>query len=306
MNALILAIIKMLQTLRSMVKTNEAKYTVIPDFTDTFKEVKDLLTEMEALQLVAVEETKATTKATLKLKSDLVTATIAVCRPMKSLASKLKDSVLKSLVSPSPSKLRGMTPSVLVSTCQNIFDKTTELKTQALARGLTEAMYTNMENLLNDYKVQNTDTRKLSGEINTSKKDIDRLANQAMELLADQLDPMVQSLKDSDPAAVELWTSARHVVKPQRTTTELKAKVVTPAEDDSTKQPLPNARFIVSNGKDHTALTNDQGIVDFKPFPFGVVDIKCEMEGFEPFLLKDFKVVRGKLNEVEVTLKRAA
>lgn len=59
-------------------------------------------------------------------------------------------------------------------------------------------------------------------------------------------------------------------------------------------------------GTKRRTVTNEQGIVDFKPFPFGVVDIKCEMEGFEPFLLKDFKVVRGKLNEVEVTLKRAA
>ena len=38
------------------------------------------------------------------------------------------------MVSPSFSKLNGMIPSVLISTCQNIFDKATELKEEAAAR----------------------------------------------------------------------------------------------------------------------------------------------------------------------------
>ncbi|MCC6725791.1 MAG: carboxypeptidase regulatory-like domain-containing protein [Saprospiraceae bacterium] len=306
MNALILAIIKMLQTLRSVVKANEAKFTVVPAFTATFTEVKDLLTEIEALQKVASDKTKSTTKAVLALKKQLALATIEVCTPMKGLANKLKDSLLLDMVSVSPSELKGMKPSILTTTCQKIYDKATELKTEAANYGLTEKKRTDMETLLKNYSAQYPEVRKLTGEINTSKRDIDSLVNETLEILEGQLDPMVASLRDTDATAVELWTSARHVVKPQRTPTQLKVRVVTPSEDGNEKLPLPDARFIASNGKDHTAVTDELGFVLFKPLPFGTYDLKCEVPGFEPFLVKKYKVVRGNVNEVEVVLKRAA
>lgn len=74
MNAIHLAIIQMLQTLKTVVNANLAKYTVIPAFSATFKEVTDLLKEMETLQTLAVGETKDTTKFELKVKGELALA----------------------------------------------------------------------------------------------------------------------------------------------------------------------------------------------------------------------------------------
>jgi hypothetical protein len=40
--------------------------------------------------------------------------------------------------------------------------------------------------------------------------------------------------------------------------------------------------------------------------PFGVYDIQSEAPGYKPFLLKDFKVVRGRINHVELVMEREA
>lgn len=304
MNALILAIIKMLQTLKSVVQKNEAKYTVIPAFSATFTEVTDLLTEMEGLQPVAVEKTNPTTEAVQQVKEQLAIATVKVCKPMKALANKLKDTVLLKLVSVNKTMLTKTPSAELAPICQNILDKATEMKLEAKNYNLTEAMLTEMGNLLTAYKKQSSNVSALKGEINTTKRSIEELAESAMELLRGQLDPMVATLEDTDATAVKLWTAARHITKPASTATELLAMVVT--EDGEAMLPIADANFVAVNGKTFTAVTNAAGEAQMKPIPFGNYDLRCVVPGYVPFLLKNFKVVRGRVNKVQVKLAKAS
>ncbi len=304
MNAMNLAIIQMLQTLKTVVNANLAKYTVIPAFAATFTEVTDLLTEMEDLQTVAVAETKDTTKFVLKVKGELAKATVAVTIPMKALANKLKDIKLLGLMKVNVSGLKGMAPTVLQATCKNIFDKATELKTQALPYNLTQAKLDKLNEQLTLYKSKSTDVGKLKGEINTSKRDIDQLQEEAMEILRGQLDPMVDTLLDSDTTAVELWKAARHIKNPASTPTQLLAAVTT--QEGEAMLPLADIPFFAVNGKTFSSLTNAEGEAKLKPLPFGVYDLRCEVQGYVPFLLKGYKVVRGRVNKVEVVLKKVA
>ncbi len=304
MNSTVLAILKMLQALKKMFQKNEAKYTVIPAFKPTFTEVTDLLTEMEALQLVAVEETKSTREAVAQARLELANATLEVCNPMKSLANKLKDKVLLKMVSVSATFLTKKPSTLVIPICQNIYDKANELKEQAKDYNLTEAKLNTMKDLLAAFKLKSSDVGTLKGEINTSKRDVERLADDAMKIIRGQLDPMVASLKDSDPTAVQLWKSASHINKPPSTPTELLAMVKT--EDGEAQLPIAEANFFAINGKTFTTQTNEEGVAQFKPIPFGVYDLKCEVPGYEPFLLKKFKVVRGKVNKLAVTLVKAA
>ncbi len=304
MNAIHLAIIQMLQTLKAVVNANLAKYTVIPAFAATFTEVTDLLTEMEALQPVAVRKTKDDTKYVLKVKAELAKATVAVTIPMKALANKLKDLKLLGLMKVNATGLKNLAPTVLQATSKNIFDKATELKTQALPYNLTQAKLDSLETLLALYKTKSTDVGKLQGEINTSKRDIDQLQEEAMEILRGQLDPMVSTLLDSDTTAVELWKAARHIKNPASTPTQLLATMTT--EEGDAMLPLADVPFFAVNGKTFSAVTNAAGEAQFKPLPFGLYDLRCEVPGYEPFLLKGYKVVRGRVNKVEVVLRKAA
>ncbi len=68
--------------------------------------------------------------------------------------------------------------------------------------------------------------------------------------------------------------------------------------------PLKEIPIIAANGKDHILITNDLGEAQKKPIPFGVYDLKCNVPGYLPFLLKKYKMVRGKVNRVEVVLVR--
>ncbi|MBI1226588.1 MAG: hypothetical protein GC192_15250 [Bacteroidetes bacterium] len=304
MNAIHLAIIQMLQTLKAVVNANLAKYTVIPAFTATFTEVTDLLTEMENLQTMAVRKTNDDTKNVLKIKTDLAKATVAVAIPMKALANKLKDLLLLGQMKVNVSGLKGKGPIVLQATCKNIFDKATELKTEALPYNLTQAKLDKLDELLTLYKSKSTDVGKLQGEINTSKRDIDQLQDEAMEILRGQLDPMVSTLLDSDFTAVELWKAARHIKNPISTTTQLLVTVST--EEGEAMLPMTDVPFFAVNGKTYSTQTNALGEAQFKPLPYGLYDLRCEVPGYMPYLLKGYKVVRGRVNKVEVKLLKAA
>ncbi len=110
--------------------------------------------------------------------------------------------------------------------------------------------------------------------------------------------------EESDPTAVELWRSARHVVKPASTPTQLKVKVFT--LEGEVFVPLKEIPVIAANGKDHILITNDLGEAQKKPIPFGMYIIKCDVPDYGPFLLKDFKMGRGRINKVEIVLVRVA
>ncbi|MBK9013359.1 MAG: hypothetical protein IPM82_04380 [Saprospiraceae bacterium] len=60
---------------------------------------------------------------------------------------------------------------------------------------------------------------------------------------------------------------------------------------------------IIGFRKYQTAL----GEAQFKPLPYGnKYIIKCEVPGFLPYLLNDYKMVKGKINKVDILLVRAA
>ncbi len=130
------------------------------------------------------------------------------------------------------------------------------------------------------------------------------MLDEAQEILRGQLDPMVASLKDTDPTAVQLWDTARHIHKPSTTHTQLLATVA--LQDGGELLPVPNASILAVNGKNHVRVSNELGEVLFKPLPFGSYDLRCELPGFQHFLLKDYKVVRGRVNKVEVMLQKEA
>jgi len=297
-----LAFINMLETLKTMVTANQARFTVIPAFADAFAEITSRLTTMQALKLIAVEKTIPQTEANKALKLELCQKTVSVAGTISSLASKLGDVALKAEMNVKLYKLEKMAAGVLTAHCQNIHTKATTHKVAAADYKLTQAMLDELQALITEYTTEVPEVRTEGGEINTAKGLIEKHKGECREVLEGQLDPMVNILLETDPGAVDLWRSARVVVDPPSTPTQLKVKVFT--LEGETFVPLADIPFVAVNGKEYTLVTDELGEAQKKPIPYGEYELKCNMPGFKPFLQKKFKMVRGKVNKVEVVLER--
>ncbi len=115
---------------------------------------------------------------------------------------------------------------------------------------------------------------------------------------------IVDNLLATDAGAVNLWRSARVVVYPPSTPTQAKFKAFTLGNGGPV--PVPDAPITDANGVNYYATTYESGEAQIKPIPFGKYDITVTMPGFLPFLLKDYKMVKGNINKVDILLVPAA
>lgn len=302
MNAMTLAFITMLDTLHKMVAANLSRFTVIKAFESTYAEITTRHNAMLALKPIAVETTKSQTAANLALKLKLCKKTDSVAGTVRSLAGKLGDVALKQEMDVKAYKLDDVAAAMLIPICRNVHTTATAHKAAAEDYGLTQTLLDELDTLILAYTAEVPGVRTGAGKINTAKADIERLKAECNEIFDDQLDPMINILLETDPTAVELWKSARVIVDPPSTTTQAKYKVI--ALDNGVEVPTPNAPITATGKITYTAITNEFGEAFMKPINHGTYTITVNMPGFLPFLLKDYKMVRGKINRVQIVLVR--
>lgn len=298
-----LAFINMLVALKTMVDANLARFTVIPAFADAYAEITTRLTAMQALKPTAIKKTKPTTDANTALKIELSDKTDEVASTVSSLASKLGNIALKEQMNVKAYKLKNLAQGVLTATCQNIHTLADANKVAAAAYNLTQDMLDDLQALITEYAAEVPEVRTEEGVITAAQKLIEKHKGECEEVLKGQLDPMVKILKKTDSAALDLWRTARVVIDPPSTTTQAKFQVFT--IDNGVEVPIPDAPIIVTGTLIYTATTNEDGDALIKPIAFGIYDITINMPGFLPFLLKDYKMVKGKINKVDIRLVRA-
>ena len=108
-------------------------------------------------------------------------------------------------------------------------------------------------------------------------------------------------MEDTDLTTLELYHNARKRIDPPTTVTQ-QEMAATEGEDNI---PVTDVVFTMTGKKTYTATTDEEGVALFKPILFGLYSVKCEATGFQPYFLKETKVVRGKVNKLAVKLVRA-
>lgn len=301
-----LAYIQMLETLKTMVDANLARFTIIPAFAAAYAEITTRLTAMQAQKLIAVKKTIPQTEANLTLKIALCDKTVSVASTISALAGKLGDVALKEEMNVKPYKLKRMAQGILTPICQNIHTKADANKVAAAAYMLTQDMLDDLQDLINEYSAEVPEVRTERGEIDTAKALIEKHKAECEVVLVGQLDPMVNILQATDPGAVDLWRSARVVVDPPSTPTQIKFKAFT--LDNGVAVPIPDVPIVatdVATSINYFATTDELGEAQIKPTPYGIFDISAEVPGFLTYSQTGYKMVRGKINKLDVLLVRA-
>lgn len=298
-----LAYIQMLETLKTMVDANLARFTVIPAFAAAYADITTRLTAIQAHKLIAVKKTNPQTEANLALKIELSNKTVVVANTISALAGKLGDVALKEEMNVKAYKLKRMAQGVLVPICQNIHTKADANKVAAADYLLTQGMLDELQDLIDEYSAEVPEVRTERGEIDAAKALIEKQKGECEAVLTGQLDPMVNILQATDPGAVDLWRSARVVIDPQSTPTQVKFKAF--YLDNGVEMPSPDVAIVataIATNIDYFATTDELGEAQIKPIPYGMFDISAEAPGFLPFSLTGYKMVKGKVNKVDVVL----
>lgn len=293
--------INMLRTVAKLHKDEAPKFGTVPAIPPLFVIYNGYLTDIEKLLGVAFSDAKQAAKTATTLKIALCAAAEKVAMPTGAYAAAIGDETLKSLMQVRASRLMKLKKDRLPILCQAIHDAASAVQAEAAPYSLTKDKLTTLKNAKDAYANASESPRIEHGKVGTANEEVERLIRQATTMLVEQLDRLVSTLDETEPALVSLWHTARKLVRPQRKKTELTLTVLS-----SDKLPINSAKSLLRNGKDYEAFTDAEGKAMFKPAPPGEVAVMVEAEGFEPFELPKFWLIRGKENSLEVLLERKA
>lgn len=291
---------------------NKTKFDVIPRIKTLFT---DFIIPWNTTILAKSDEAGQTTKPTTEMKkkelNELVMAIVMLQSPLKSYAASIGDLVLKSLAGRTQKQLERLKLNEVETTCKAIIDKATDLQTELAPFGLTEDMLTVANDKLTIWKVWYTATVLKKGGISSSKDDVERLVNEIMTVLEEQMDPLVAVIPN-EPDLQDLYANARIVVSPATTETQMHIQVNT-RDGDGFLQPVYEADLTiritytdkneVTHHKELTGKTDINGIMIFKPIRQGYYDIEVMKSGYHTYQLLQHRVKKGQISRVVVELK---
>ena len=284
--------------LQALYDQHQSRFTVIPAFKNAFQEVTNRRNTIQTQMLVSENDTTSTTGAKDNVQEELCVATAKAAAPVSAYADSIRDAELHALMNVSVPKLMKEKQGLLEAACLKIYNKAVELKEQAAPFNLTGDLLSDVETLLEKWRVKLPSTGIQQAVITTSIENIAKLMVEIDAILKKQLDKMMVTLTKTDPELVSLWENARTIKKPQRTVTQLVVKVQ--AKEDS--KPVADRLVLAVNGIETPARTNAEGEAIFKPIKNGIYDVKVMVEGSEPMVLKSCRIWMGKINRVEMVV----
>lgn len=304
--------LNMIAAVITLYNLTKAKFDVIPRIKFLFNEL--IIPKYAAIQLVlngARQSTRDTTEMKNKEKEELAAAIFDIQKPLQSYAASIGDLVLKRLVGRTLRTLKRLKLDKVEDTCKAIIDKATSLQTELESYGLTQARITLAKDKLAAWKTWYTATAIKKGEIASSNTNVDKQIKVIMDILKEQLDPLVGVIPN-DVETQQKYASARVITSPGRTVTQLQLPVMT-RNGDGSLHPVCgatlNLRMTYTDKKkvthhivEHTGKTDIDGLATFKPLRQGYYDIEVLKAGYQPFTLLQIRVKKGQIGRIEVEL----
>lgn len=199
----------------------------------------------------------------------------------------------------------------LTARCQTIHDAAVENDSALLNYGVTTAMITDLEAAITNFSAQTPKPRVAINERKTLRTNLVALFKETDTILQDRMDKIVVTFKAAHPDFVKTYESARKIVDPPHTTTQLKGTVA----DKATATPIKDAKVTVTATPETVANNSTTATADpitvqtdasgeylFKPLPFGEYTMTVTASGYTQFDSDIIDVKLGEVNEFDVAL----
>ncbi len=291
--------IKMFKAIVTLYLTNKARFDVISAFAAAMTTFTERNAAIDKLVPLASEDTKPTTKQRDALRTPLYLSATVVAKAICAYADSIGDLVLKGDMNWTVAKLAGLPLDQLGPNCNSISEKGEQLLKDAGAFGLDQAKLDKLKADNDAWVTLESGTRNKQVGISENKRQLAKLVRDNMGLLTGRLDGMVFTLSESDPELVGLWDQTRIMVP--LPTTETQAKIV--VKQKMTDLFVFEAEVQLVNGVVNTAITNVDGEAEFKPIKQGLYLFKVLAPGYKPYQVNQQRLLKGKINRLEVELE---
>ncbi len=294
--------IKMFKAVATLYLTYKARFDVVLAMAANMTTFSNRNAVIDGLVPLASEDTKAMTDQRDALQAPLFLSAAVVANAVYSYADSIGDLVLKGEMNWTVAKLDKLSLDQLGPNCTAIHEKGVELLVQAGPFGLDQDKLDKLEADNTAWIALESGTRNKQIEISGYKRLLAKNVAENMKLLTDRLDGMVFTLSETDAALVELWNLARIIVPLPSTETQAKVTV----KDIISNAFIYAAEVQLVNGQVNTAITNVSGEAEFKPIKQGYYLFKVMAAGYKPYEVIQQRLLKGKINRLEVALEPLA
>ena len=232
------------------------------------------------------------------LKQNLCQTTADIAAIVYAYASAINNNTLKQSVDFPYTELYRIKDDLLAPTCQNVYNAASGLATPLAPYGITPAMLTAFQAAITDYSVAVPKPRTAKSVKSTYTKNIGIAMKDIDLLLNDQLDKLVIAFKPTKPDFFNSFNTARKIIDPNSTTTQLKGKVT----DSATKLVIKGANIEIIGATTVNVLSNKLGNYIKKPLEHGNYKITITMDGYEPITVDPVNVKLGQITRQNFAL----
>jgi hypothetical protein len=297
MNATQGAKLNMYDAVKFACEDNATTVAALNAFKTAFDELKD---KIAAIKEVAQQKDMPTGGAAADKKArkkNLSQSAGTMARAIYAYAATIGDPTLKEQANFTPSDLLRTKDEMLAPRCRNIHDLATANAEALKDYGVSAAKLTALQTAIDAFAEAVPRPRAAINTRSALKTSLKQLFAEADQILADRMDTLVELFAETNPAFIAVYQSARLIVDPQTTATQLKGVVT----NQSNAAPVAGATITVVEAA-QTANTDTDGEYLIKPLEIGTYTVTVTKTGFNNFQITGVEVKLGQVNSLNVEL----
>jgi hypothetical protein len=297
MNAEQIAKLNMYDAVKTVCQDNATTIATINAFKTALDEFKD---KISAIKEVAQQKDMTTTgiAADKKVRKENLSRTAsAVAGAIYAYAATTGNNTLKQEVNFSAYDLQRTKDAMLAPRCQNIHDLGAANLTALADYGINAAKLAELQTAIDAFADSAPKPRAAKTTRSAMVANLRQLFNEADQILDERMDALLPQFAATNPDFVATYQSARKILDPQTTTTQLKGTVT----NQSDAAPVADATITVVEAS-KTAKTDANGDYLIKPLEIGTYTVTVTKTGFNNFQITGVEVKLGQVNSLAVEL----
>ncbi|MDQ3798228.1 MAG: carboxypeptidase-like regulatory domain-containing protein [Acidobacteriota bacterium] len=289
--------LNMYEAVKTVCQDNVATVATINAFKTAHDELKD---KISTIKEVAQQQDMATTGIAadkMARKQNLSRIAAAIAGAITAYAAATGNNTLKQEVKFTNSSLLRTKDAMLAPRCQNIHDLGAANLAALADYGVTAAKLTELQTAIDAYAEAAPKPRAAKTTQSTIVTSLAQLFDEADAILTERMDTLIEMFAATNPDFVATYQSARKILDPQTTTTQLKGTVTN--QTDNT--PIAGATITIAETA-QTANTDPDGKYLIKPVAHGTYTITAAKTGFNNFKKTGVEVKLGQVNSLDIRL----
>lgn len=298
--------VNMFRTSTEFCDDNASATASITAFAPLVTQIKNKILFIDQFDQIATGTTKGVTLDTNAIRKTLEQIAFKVGRGVFAYASANNNNTLKAQVNYSETKLKNLKKEELDDVSQTIHDAANAQPAAIFGYGISATDITDLNTAIILWRAAMQNPRQAKINIKDANRQIKQQIKETLVILNDQMDPLVSTLKISNPEFHNKYFDSREIIDLGKGTTTLEVSAL---QTDGSRvaggtTPIFKAQVKV-NELNITQETDLTGITQFKKIKIGIYTITVSADGFITQTSPPFRIKLGQTVTKQFILLRA-